>query len=166
MNELSLFLLLEMKIIDILEEERMILNHHFISKKRLFETIANLLADKEGESLGIYHSLVEREKLGNTSLGNGVAVPHGKCLSGSDIRACIIKMSQPADYEGIDDVPVNVVLGIAFPVKTNISHQELMKETAFLFRQHRLYKNIVLAETKDQMTDEILKGFQLCNNWS
>ncbi len=155
-----------MKIIDILEEERMILNHHFISKKRLFETIANVLADDEAESLTVYHSLVEREKLGNTSLGNGVAVPHGKCLAGSDIRACVIKMSQAADYEAIDDVPVSVVLGIAFPLKTNISHQELMKETAALFRQHRLFKNMMLATSKEQMTEEILKGFQLCNNWS
>jgi mannitol/fructose-specific phosphotransferase system IIA component (Ntr-type) len=155
-----------MKIIDILEEDKMILNHHFISKKRLFETMAGLLAENSTEQLGIYHSLVEREKLGNTSLGNGVALPHGKCLNDNDIRACVIKMSQAADYEGIDDVPVNVVIGIAFPHKTNHSHQTLMKETAFLFRQHRLYKNIVLAESKKQITEEILKGFQLCNNWS
>lgn len=155
-----------MKIIDILEEEKMILNHHFISKKRLFETMAGLLAENSSENLVIYHSLVEREKLGNTSLGNGVALPHGKCLNENDIRACVIKMSQSADYEGIDDVPVEVIIGIAFPHKTTQAHQVLMKETAFLFRQHRLFKNIVLAETKEQMTEEILKGFQLCNNWS
>ncbi len=155
-----------MKIIDILEEDKMILNHHFISKKRLFETMAGLLAENSAEGLSIYHSIVEREKLGNTSLGNGVALPHGKCLADNDIRACVIKMSQAADYEGIDGVPVNVVIGIAFPHTTSQAHQTLMKETAFLFRQHRLYKNILLAESKEQMTEEILKGFQLCNNWS
>lgn len=155
-----------MKIIDILEEDKMILNHHFISKKRLFQTMAALLAEKSGEELAIYHSFVDREKLGNTSLGNGVALPHGKCLADNEIRACVIKMSQAADYEGIDDVPVNLVVGVAFPNQTTQSHQTLMKETAFLFRQHRLYKNLVLAESKEQMTEEILKGFQLCNNWS
>lgn len=155
-----------MKIIDILEEDKMILNHHFISKKRLFETMAGLLAENNAEGLDIYHSFVDREKLGNTSLGNGVALPHGKCLADNDIRACVIKMSQAADYEGIDGVAVNVVIGIAFPHTTSQSHQTLMKETAFLFRQHRLFKNILLAESKEQMTEEILKGFQLCNNWS
>jgi len=155
-----------MKIIDILEEDKMILNHHFISKKRLFETMAGLLSENNAESLDIYHSLVEREKLGNTSLGNGVALPHGKCLPDNDIRACVIKMSQAVDYEGIDNVDVKVVIGIAFPSNTNQSHRTLMKETAYLFRQHRLYKNLVLAENKEQMTEEILKGFQLCNNWS
>ncbi len=144
----------------------MLLNHHFISKKRLFETMANLLAENSSEGLKIYHSFVEREKLGNTSLGNGVAVPHGKCLAENDIRACIIKLSQPADYEAIDDVEISVVIGIAFPEVITKYHHELMKETAFLFRQHRLYKNLVLAETKEQLTEEILKAFQLCNNWS
>ncbi len=155
-----------MKIIDILEEDKMILNHHFISKKRLFETMANLLSEGSANGLNIYHSMVEREKLGNTSLGNGVALPHGKCLPDNEIRACVIKMAQAADYEAVDGVPIHVVIGIAFPEKTTALHQVLMKETAFLFRQHRLYKNILLAETKEQMTDEILKGFQLCSNWS
>ncbi len=155
-----------MKIIDILEEDKMILNHHFISKKRLFETMANLLGENSDESLSIYHSMVEREKLGNTSLGNGVALPHGKSLEDNDIRACVIKMAQPADYEAVDDVLVNIVIGVAFPQNTTTAHQTLMKETAFLFRQHRLYKNILLAESREQLTEEILKGFQLCNNWS
>ncbi|MCX7554631.1 PTS sugar transporter subunit IIA [Marinicella sp. S1101] len=155
-----------MKIIDILEEDKMILNHHFISKKRLFETMANLLSDDSAEALRIYHSIVNREKLGNTSLGNGVALPHGKCLAANEIRACVIRMAQAADYEAVDDIPVHVVVGIAFPYETNEMHQVLMKETAFLFRQHRLYKNMLLAENKKQMTEEILKGFQLCNNWS
>jgi len=155
-----------MKIIDILEEEKIILNHHFISKKRLFETMANLLGDDSQESLSIYHAMVDREKLGNTSLGNGVAVPHGKCLSGNEIKACVIQMSQAADYEAIDDVPVDVIIGIAFPTTINKSHRILMKETAGLFRQHRLYKNIVNAKSKEQIIEEILEGFQLCNNWS
>lgn len=149
-----------------MEEDKMIINHHFISKKRLFETMAGLLAQDHAEGLKIYHSFVEREKLGNTSLGNGVAVPHGKCLAENDLRACVIKMSHPIDYESIDDIKVSVVIGIAFPEKITKQHQELMKETAFLFRQHRLYKNMILAEDREQLTDAILKGFQLCNNWS
>jgi len=155
-----------MKIIDLLEEDRSNINNHFISKKRLFETVACVLGNDHAESLKIYHAVVEREKLGNTSLGNGVAVPHGKCLSENDLRACVIKMAQPIDYESIDEVKVSLVVGIAFPEEITKQHQELMKETAYLFRQHRLYKNLILAEDREQLTDEILKGFQLCNNWS
>jgi PTS system nitrogen regulatory IIA component len=155
-----------MKIIDILEEDKILLNHHFISKKRLFETMAQLLAGHDDDHLKIYHSLVNREKLGNTSLGNGVALPHGKCLDHDEIKACIIQMSQPADYEAIDGVPVNIVLGIAFPEQVSARHLELMKETAGLFRQHRLYKNLLDAESKEQLLEEIMVGFQLCSSWS
>lgn len=155
-----------MKIIDILEEDKILLKHHFISKKRLFETMAQLMGDNSHEYLQIYHAMVEREKLGNTSLGNGVAVPHGKCLKNNEIKACIIQMAQPADYESIDGIPVDLVLGIAFPLSVNKNHNILMKETADLFRQHRLYKSLVQAETKEQIIEEVLAGFQLCNNWS
>lgn len=153
-----------MKIIDILEEDQILLNHHFISKKRLFETMAELLGDGH-DDLDIYHALVEREKLGNTSLGNGVAVPHGKCLVEGDIRACLIKMAHEVDYETIDDVPVRIVIGIAFPQNTGKAHQELMKETAHLFRQHRLYRNLLVADSREQVMNEILNGFELCSSW-
>jgi len=155
-----------MKIIDILEEDMIVLNHHFISKKRLFESMAQLLSDDNTDYLDIYHSFVNREKLGNTSLGNGVAVPHGKCLEKGDIKACVIQMSQPIDYESIDGVPVSVVLGIAFPKQIKTSHEVLMRETAALFRQHRLFKSLMLAKSKEQMVETILTGFQLCNSWS
>ncbi len=153
-----------MKIIDILEEDKILLNYHFISKKRLFETIAELLGDDPHEILTIYHGLVEREKLGNTSLSNGVAVPHGKCESIEEIKACVIKLSQGADYESIDDVPVDIVIGIAFPEKINTSHRTLMKDTAHLFRQHRLYKRMMTAESREQLMSEIMQGFQICNS--
>jgi len=155
-----------MKIIDILEEDKIVMNHHYISKKRLFETMAQLLADQDDDYLKIYHSLVNREKLGNTSLGNGVALPHGKCLAQGEIKACIIQMAQPADYEAIDGIPVNIVLGIAFPEQVTKRHLDLMKETAGLFRQHRLYKNIIGASSKEELLEEIMIGFQLCNSWS
>ncbi|MCB1584555.1 MAG: PTS sugar transporter subunit IIA [Xanthomonadales bacterium] len=153
-----------MKIIDILEENKILMNYHFISKKRLFETIAEILGGNPQEVNSIYHGLVEREKLGNTSLGNGVAVPHGKCEGIEEIKACVIKLSQGADYESIDDVAVNVVIGIAFPEKTHVSHRTLMKDTAHLFRQHRLYKKMMLAENREQFMAEIMNGFQLCNS--
>jgi PTS system nitrogen regulatory IIA component len=155
-----------MKIIDILEEDKILLNYHFISKKRLFEAIAEILGENSHEILSIYHGLVDREKLGNTSLGNGVAVPHGKCEGLSEIKACVIRVSQPADYESIDDVPVDIVVGIAFPEEVNPAHRALMKDSARLFRQHRLYKKLMQAESKEQLLDQILSGFEVCNSWS
>lgn len=153
-----------MKIIDILEEDKILLNYHFISKKRLFETIADLISEEGEHSLNIYHGLMEREKLGNTSLGNGVAVPHGKCLKGNQIKACLIRMAQPIDYEAIDDVSVSVVVAVAFPLKTTTADRALMKDTANLFRQHRLYRKMMAAESKEDILAGILEEFQLCNN--
>lgn len=153
-----------MKIIDILEENKILLNYHFISKKRLFEKIAEMISDEGEYGLNIYHGLMEREKLGNTSLGNGVAVPHGKCLADKEIKACLIRMAQPIDYEAIDDVPVSIVVAIAFPVKTTAADKALMKDTANLFKQHRLYRKMMSVETKEEILAGILEEFQLCSN--
>lgn len=153
-----------MKIIDILDESKILLNYHFISKKRLFETMAEMLAEDSQQALDIYHGLIEREKLGNTSLGNGVAVPHGRCLNEKQIKACLIKTAQPIDYEAIDDVPVNIVVGIAFPVQVNATDRAFMKDTAYLFRQHRLFKKVMAATSKKQLFSGILEEFQVCSS--
>ncbi|GAA4819597.1 PTS sugar transporter subunit IIA [Marinicella pacifica] len=153
-----------MKFIDVLEEEKILLNYHFISKKRLFEQVGQLLGESRSQGLFIYHSLLDREKLGNTSLGTGVALPHGRCLKTDEIRACLIKLSHPADYEAVDNQPVQIVVGLVFPLDVRPEHRRFLKETAHLFRQHVLYEQLVNIDDKHQMMDTILEAFEQCNN--
>lgn len=153
-----------MKFIDLLEEDSMLINYHFISKKRLFEQVGQLLGHTKSEGLTIYHSLLAREKLGNTSLGTGIAIPHGKCLEPGDIRVCLIKLSQPADYDAVDNQPVSIVIGLVFPEVTKPEHQRLLKETAGLFRQHVLYEKLMHLEEKNQIMEVILEAFEACNS--
>ena len=118
-----------MKFIDFIEVENILLEVPFISKKRLFEFMAQQLASNNKEQFRIYQSLVDREKMGNTTLNNGVAMPHGKCLEDSDdIRVVIARLAHKADYEGIDDIGVQVVIAVAFPQNPRQIHQQIMTE--------------------------------------
>jgi len=153
-----------MKFIDLLEEENILLNYHFISKKRLFEQVGQLLGHSRSQGLFIYHSLLDREKLGNTSLGTGVALPHGRCLETGEIRACLIKLSQPADYEAVDNQLVQIVVGLVFPVEVKNEHRRFLKETAQLSRQHVLYEKLIQIDDKHEMIDTILETFEQCNS--
>ncbi len=156
-----------MKFIDYLEPESIKLSYPFVSKKRLFETVSQMMVQTEKEQLAIYQSFVEREKLGNTSLGNGVAIPHGKSLpSSEDILIQILRLSSPADYEGIDSEPVRLVVAMAFPLKTKQIHKQIMNEAVVLFKQHRLFKAIMSAKTPQEIIELILETQQLCSNWS
>lgn len=156
-----------MKFIDFLEPESIKLSYPFVSKKRLFESVSQLMASQEKQQLAIYQSFVEREKLGNTSLGNGVAIPHGKSLPVTeDILIQILRLSSPADYEGIDSEPVSLVVAMAFPLNTKPIHKQIMNEAVMLFKQHRLYKAIMTADTPQEIIDQILETQQTCNSWS
>lgn len=153
-----------MKFIDLLEEENILLNYHFISKKRLFEQVGQLLGQSRSQGLFIYHSLLDREKLGNTSLGTGVALPHGRCLESDEIRACLIKLSHPADYEAVDNQMVQIVVGLVFPLEVKPEHRRFLKETARLFRQHVLYEKLIHIDDKHEMIETILETFEQCNS--
>lgn len=154
-----------MKFIDFIEEEHILLELPFISKKRLFECLAQHIAVNEKEQFTIYQSFVDREKMGNTALNNGVAMPHGKCLSDSDdIRVIVARLAHKADYEGMEEVAVQVIVAMAFPEHTKKIHQEIMAEAVQLFKQHRLYRALLNAESKKQVLTEIMNTYQSCNS--
>ncbi|WP_395376080.1 PTS sugar transporter subunit IIA [Marinicella sp. W31] len=153
-----------MKLIDLLDQDDITLNVPFTSKKRLFELLADKLGDDDKMSMAIYNALVQREKLGNTSLGNGIAFPHGKCLADREIRIHLVKLKQEVNFENVDEVSVGVVVAAVFPKQTNKSHQEIMNDAVAFFRQHRLYKLILDATSKTQVLDNIMEYFQKCNS--
>ncbi|MCF6300098.1 MAG: PTS sugar transporter subunit IIA [Proteobacteria bacterium] len=153
-----------MKIIDLLETEKIILDLPFTSKKRLFEYVSQQLGDSKKQAMRIYDSFVAREKLGNTSLGNGIAVPHGKCLESNEIQVCLVRLTQDSDYESVDENLIRFVVGIAFPKDTKPLHQDIMNDTVVLFRQHRLYRLLLNAKSRKETLNIILEFYQSCNS--
>ena len=82
--------------------------------------LMNQLAVIAGQALGMDSSMIlgainERERLGSTGFGNGVAIPHGK-LEGLDrIRIFVVQLGKPIDYEAIDGNPVDLVFMLLSP---------------------------------------------------
>ena len=108
--------------IDYIEPHEIELNYPFQSKKRLFEQLANKIGSNDKETRAIYDSLVKREKIGVTSLGNGVAMPHGQCLDEKEVKIHILVLNKPINYESIDGSSVQLIICIAFPKKAENSH--------------------------------------------
>ncbi|MCF6319078.1 MAG: PTS sugar transporter subunit IIA, partial [Proteobacteria bacterium] len=104
-----------MKFIDYIEPNIIDLNIPFSSKKRLFEQLATKMGEDAKETRKIYDALVAREKIGTTSLGNGVAIPHGKCLQDREVRIRIFVLNKAANYESVDDTLVQLIVCILFP---------------------------------------------------
>jgi len=149
-----------MKFIDCIEPERIDLAFPFRSKKRLFEQLSIKMGENEKEVRAIYDALVLREKIGVTSLGNGVAIPHGKCLQEREVRIRIMVLNKAVNYEGVDDELVQLIVCVIFPKVTDSSHEFLLKEIGRFFKKHRVFREIVLAKTSTEIKEIILKELQ------
>jgi PTS system nitrogen regulatory IIA component len=146
-----------MKLVDFIDPSKVEINVPFGSKKRLFEQLANRIGRSKRQTRRIYDSLVAREKLGNTSLGNGVALPHGNCLKEKEVRCCIFAINNPVNYETVDNSMVQLIVCFAFPIKFEESHCELLKEAGQFFKKHRLYRELISAKTAKDLVEIIIR---------
>ncbi len=145
-----------MKFIDYIEPNIIDLNIPFSSKKRLFEQLATKMGENNKEARKIYDALVFREKIGTTALGNGVAIPHGRCLQDREVRIRIFVLNKAANYESVDDTLVQLIVCILFPVNTEDSHEILLKQIGEFFKKHRIYRELIAANSSKEVRDIIL----------
>ena len=106
-----------MNISEILEPGRVLGNVEARSKKRALEILSELLghAGEECVANDIFENLVQREKLGCTALGRGVAVPHGRSPGLSGPAAAFVKLHEPVDFDAADGERVDLIFGLLVP---------------------------------------------------
>ena len=103
-----------MRISDILTSERIICNVNLSSKKAALETLSGLIASAsiQVNEQEVFNSLLSRERLGGTGLGNGIALPHGRLKDGLSTIAAFIKLKQGVDYDALDHQPVDLIFAL------------------------------------------------------
>jgi PTS system nitrogen regulatory IIA component len=93
------------------------------SKKRLFQEIADIAADSYGVSASLTSAaLQERENLGPTGVGRGVALPHARLDGLTDVVAVFIRLDKPLDFESADRQPVDLFFCLLAPTEAGIDH--------------------------------------------
>lgn len=106
-----------MPIADIIKPDSVLCNAHARSKKHCLEILSELLvrpiADASAED--IFESLIERERLGCTSMKMGVAFPHCRVAGLEKSNAAMIKLSEAVDFDAADGEPVDLVFGLLVP---------------------------------------------------
>ena len=88
--------------------------------------------DDEVRERDIYHQLLEREKLGNTGIGNGVALPHSRCAQANKAVVAIISLNNSVDYDSSDKQEVDVAFGLLVPLEASQEHLNLLADIARL----------------------------------
>ena len=80
------------------------------SKKQLLQELSAKAALVTGLSeREVFDVILQRERLGSTGVGNGIAIPHGKLNSIKDIVGVFARLNEPVDFEALDDQPVDLV---------------------------------------------------------
>ena len=93
------------------------------SKKRLMHDIADLAASAYGFNASMtVEALMERESLGPTGVGHGVALPHARVPDLEEVKGLFILLEKPIDFEAVDRQPVDLVFALFAPEDAGVEH--------------------------------------------
>ena len=144
----------------LLPVNHVVLDMDVSSKKRLFEQIGLLFENsRQIPRLRVFDSFFDREKLGSTGLGYGVAIPHGRIKTLKEPVCAFVRTAAPVAFESPDGAPVNLIFAMLVPEHATEAHLGLLSELAQMFSDESLRQ--ALATTQD-----IQAAHRLITEWS
>ena len=130
------------------------------SKKRLLEQIGLLFENsRQIPRARVFDSLFDREKLGSTGLGYGVAIPHGRLKNLKDTLCAFVRTQLPVPFESPDGQPVRLVLAMLVPEHATEQHLELLSDLAQMFSDRDLRERLLAA-------GDVEAAHRLLTEWS
>ncbi len=118
---------------NLLEEERILIDAPLTTRSMVLETLAGLLADSEISGEVIEAKFVEREELGSTGIGFGVAIPHARLKQLQSTRAAFIRTRDAVDFIAPDETSVDLVFALLVPEGSNEDYLRLLAQLARFF---------------------------------
>jgi PTS system nitrogen regulatory IIA component len=118
------------------------------SKKQLLQLLAEKAASVTGlPEREVFDTILQRERLGSTGVGNGIAIPHGKLPGISRITGIFARLENPVDFEALDDQPVDLVFLLLAPEGAGADHLKALSRIARVLRDSDIVSKI--RGTKD-----------------
>lgn len=122
------------------------------TKKALFSQLAQMAAHEIGlDSSTVLSSLQEREQLGTTGFGDGVAIPHGKIDGIDRICGLFVRLSDPVDYKAIDGVAVDLVFLLLSPLDAGAEHLKALAAISRIVRDAATLEKLRGARSRDAL---------------
>ena len=140
-----------MHISEILTNDRVLCNVDLSSKKAVLETLSGLIAGTGSGLTGqeVFNSLLSRERLGGTGLGNGIALPHGRLKNGLATIAAFIKLKQGVDYDAVDHQPVDLIFALLVPEQSTEEHLQVLAQLAEMFNKPEFLAQLRKEESNE-----------------
>ncbi|WP_295582409.1 PTS IIA-like nitrogen regulatory protein PtsN [uncultured Lamprocystis sp.] len=134
---------------DFITEQRLGCRLAIASKKRLLETLASLLAADHPrlDADLVFDCLLERERLGSTGLGHGIALPHARVKEVTQSIGAFVSLSQGVDYDAVDGEPVDLAFALLVPEAATDEHLQLLAQLAGRFNDPQVRKRLREADS-------------------
>jgi nitrogen PTS system EIIA component len=120
------------------------------NKKQAIQELAARAAQLTGQSeRAILEILQQREKLGSTAVGNGVAIPHGKLPQLGRLFGLFARLARPIDFEALDGQPVDLIFLLLAPEGAGADHLKALARIARLLRDPEIARKLRETESAD-----------------
>jgi PTS system nitrogen regulatory IIA component len=117
-------------------------------KKQALQELAAKAAELTGQNERTVHEiLLQRERLGSTAVGNGIAIPHGKLAKLDRLFGLFARLEQPIDFEALDGQPVDLIFLLLAPESAGADHLKALARIARLMRDSAVADR--LRESRD-----------------
>ena len=105
----------------------------------------------------LLQSMVARERLGSTGIGQGVAVPHCRVTGITRVYGCIIKLNFSIDYDALDQQPVDLIFALVVPDQHNDDHQETLSCVTRVLQSSSSLKKLRACRNNQQLFNTLIK---------
>ena len=136
-----------MNISDILTLERTFANLECASKKRTLESISQWLGTKKSsfDSKELFNALINREKLGSTGFGDGIAIPHCRLASCTEVIGALVRLTHAVDFDARDQHPVDLLFVLLVPLEATDEHLQILATLSGSFGRPEFRESLRLA---------------------
>lgn len=146
-----------MQIQNLISPGRVVCSMPATSKKKTLELISELFSNEVPELTqnDIFTSLINRERLGSTGLGHGVALPHGRVEGANNAVGVFVKLDTAIDYDAIDGHPVDLFFALVVPENSTSEHLSILSQLAEMFSDKGFCESLRAGESDQQIYDLI-----------
>lgn len=135
---------------DIIDAQSVLANVKAQNKKQLLHDLSQALAKRVGiDSRVVFETLLTREKLGSTGIGQGMAIPHGKIATLDRVYGLFARLATPIDFESVDGQPVDLVFVLLAPGHAGADHLKALARISRLLRDPSVVAKLRGTDTEE-----------------
>jgi PTS system nitrogen regulatory IIA component len=141
-----------MELIELIDSDSVVANLRVTSKKQALQVLARRAGEITAvDERKVFDVLMERERLGTTGVGSGIAIPHGKLSDLEKIHGIFARLEKPVDFQAIDDRPVDLIFVLLAPEGAGADHLKALARVSRLLRDDDICKKLRATSEGDAL---------------